>query len=217
MGVSIFLGDLESMDDIRRVAFQQIRKVIKTTATRHTALTAFRAIEMRIARPWLGRTKSDSESNSVLQDDAEVAAQRSIDELGFMLRAPITMLATVPFVFGLPIWPWIVHSRAYHLGMDVIHNRYKDEIVDPWIRSLKEEGEKSLIGTIEVSSKVARDSVTSALEREDTRYKRELEGKNKPVNEEKVQHLIATYGNLVAAEEALRELSNRVKGLQARG
>ena len=194
--------------------------MIKTTATRHTAQTAFRAIEERIARPWLGPgtpTTSDGESVSDLGDDAEVAVQRSIDELGFMLRAPITMLATLPFVFGLPIWPWMVHSRAYHLGMDVIHNRYKDEIVDPWIRSLKEEGEKSLIGTIEFSSKVAKDLVTSALEREDNRYKRELDGKSKPVDQGTVQHLIAIYGNLVAAEEALRELFIRVEGLQARG
>jgi len=192
--------------------------VIKTTSTRHTAQTAFRAIEEKIARPWLGGpgspVTSDGESESDLGDDAEAAVQRSIDELGFMLRAPITMLATVPFVFGLPIWPWMVHSRAYHLGMDVIHDRYRDEIVDPWIRSLKEEGEKSLIGTIEFSSKVAKDLVTSALEREDNRYKRELDGKNKPVDQGTVQHLIAIYGNLVAAEEALRELFARVEGLQ---
>jgi len=98
--------------------------------------------------------------------------------------------------------------------MNVIYNRYKDEIVDPWISSLKEEGEKSLIGTIELSSKVAKELVTSALEREDNRYKRELEGKNKPVDQGTVQHLIAIYGNLIAAQEALRELFIRVEGLQ---
>ena len=181
---------------------------------------SFRAIEERIARPLLGfvsSTMSDGESDSDLEDDAEVAVQRSIDELGFMLRAPITALATVPFVFGLPIWPWKVHSRACHLEMDVIHNRYKDEIVEPWIRSLEEEAEKSLIGTIEFSSKMARDLVTSALEREDQRFKRELEGKTKPVDLDAMNHLIAIYGNLVAAEEALRELFIRVESLQPRG
>ena len=59
--------------------------------------------------------------------------------------------------------------------MDVIYNRYKDEIVDPWIKSLEEEGKKSLVGTIELSSKVAKELVTSALKREDNRYERELE------------------------------------------
>ena len=112
--------------------------------------------------------------------------------------------------------PWIGRTQAYHLGIDVIHNRYKDEIVNPWIRSLNEEGEKSLIGTIEVSSKVAKELVASALVRADQRYNRELDGKHKPVDQETVQHLIAIYGNLVAAEEALRELFIRVEGLQAR-
>jgi len=188
--------------------------VIKTTATRHTTETAFRVIEGKLARLWLGPGSpitSDGESESDLGDDAEATI---IDERGFVLRAPITMLASVPSVFGLPIWPRKVNSRAYHLDMDVIHNRYKDDIVDPWIRGLKEEGEKSLIGTIEFSSKVAKDLVTSALEREDNRYKRELDGKNKPVDQGTVQHLIAIYGNLVAAEEALRELFARVEGLQ---
>ena len=157
---------------------------------------------------------SNGESDSDLGDGAEIAVQQSIDELGFMLRAPITMLATVPFVFGLPIWPWKIYSRAYHLGMDVIHNRYKDEIVDPWITSLKEEGERSLIGTIVFSSKVAKDLVTSALEREDNRFKRELEEKTKPMDLDAVNHLIAMYGNLVAAQEALKELFIRVKSLQ---
>jgi hypothetical protein len=162
--------------------------VIKTTATRHTAQTAFRAIEERISRPWLGPgTPATSDGESDLGDDAEVAVQRSIDELGFILRAPITVLATVPFVFGLPIWPWMAYSGAYHLGMDVIYNRYKDEIVDPWVRSLKEEGEKSLIGTIELSSKMAKDLVTSALERENNRYKREFEGNKIPVDQRTVQ------------------------------
>ena len=202
---------------------QQISNVIVSTATppatqkafrvkqKNTIQTAFRAIEKRIARTRLGAgISAASDDKPDLRDDTEVAAQRSIDELGFILRAPKTALGTVPFVLGL-----MVHSRAYHLDLDVIHDRYKDEIVDPWIKSLKEEGEKSLIGTIEFSSKVAKDLVTSALEREDNRYMRELEEKHKPVDRGTVQRLIAIYGNLVAAEEALKELFIRVEGLQA--
>ena len=128
-----------------------------------------------------------------------------------MIRAPIAVLATVPFVFGLPIWPWLVHSRAFHLDMDVVHNRYKDEIISPWIRSLTEEGEKSLIGTIKLSSQVAKDLVTSALARENQRYSRELDGKNKHVDQGAVQHLITDYGNLVAAEAALTTLVVHIK------
>ena len=188
--------------------------MIRTTDTRHTAQTVFHAIEKRLARPLLGNirpARNGGKSEAVDNDDVEEAVKRSINDLGFMLRAPIAVLATVPFVFGLPIWPWMVHSRAYHLEMDIIHNRYKDEIINPWIRSLKEEGEKSLIGTIELSSQVAKELVTSALEREDQRYNRELDGKNKAMDQGTVQHLITGYGNLVAAEAALTELVVRIK------
>ena len=211
--------DLESQSiNIRKVAFQQIRSMIRTTDTRHTAQTAFRAIEERLARPWLGTVApqtSDGKSGPV-DNDVEVAVQRSINDLGFMLRAPIAVLATVPFVFGLPVWPWIIHSRAYHLEMHVIHNRYKDEIINPWIRSLKEEGEKSLLGTIELSSTVAKELVTSALTREDKRYNRELYGKGKPMDQGAVQHLITIYGNIVAAEAALAELFVHIKDMALR-
>jgi hypothetical protein len=215
LGVLIaLLDDLESQSiTIRSVAFQQIRSMIKTTATRHTAGTAFRAIEERIARPWLGTVtpaKSDEKQGQV-DNDVEEAVQKSIDKLGFMLRAPINVLATIQFVFTRPVWSWTVLSRAYHLEMDVIYNRYKDEIIHPWIRSLKEEGEKSLIGTIELSSTVAKELATSALDREDIRYKQELERINKPMDPGAVQRLITIYGNLMAAEAALGELVVHIK------
>ena len=81
IGVLTSLGDLESQSiDIRQNAFQQIRNVIKTRPTRYTAQTAFRAIEERIARAFLGTSISttidgDSDSDSDLGDDAEVAVQ----------------------------------------------------------------------------------------------------------------------------------------------
>lgn len=145
-------------------------------------------------------------------DAVENAVQERIEELGFILRAPITVLATVPFVFGFPIWPFITHTRSYHLEMDVIRSHYKDDVISPWVKSLKEEGEKSLTGAIKASSIVAKDSVTSALEREDNRYKRELEEKKQPAGA--TQHLISVYGNIVAAEEALKQLLIQIRRLK---
>jgi hypothetical protein len=210
-------GDLEAHAiDPRKLVFNQIRHVIKSTRTRHTARTAFRSIEEKIARPLLSPTSpvmSDGGFN--LQGDVvELAVQQRIDELGFMLRAPISVLATVPFVFGLPVWPWIVVSRAYHLEMDVIRLHYKDDIIDPWIKSLEKEGERCLIGAIQASSKVAKGSVTSTLEREDNRYKRELEEKKQSMNAEAIQYLISVNGNTVAAEEALKKVFAHVKQLK---
>jgi len=109
----------------------------------------------------------------------------------------------------LPIWPW--NPRTYHLDMDVVYHRYRDEIINPWINSLKERGEKCLIGTIELSSQVGRELVTSALTREEKRYNRELDAKNKPTDQGAMQHIITIYGNLVAAEAALTALVVHIK------
>jgi hypothetical protein len=58
---------------------------------------------------------------------------------------------------------------------------------------------------------VAKELVTSALDREDKRYNRELEVQDKPMDPGAVQHLITTYGNLIAAEAALGELFVHIK------
>ena len=92
--------------------------------------------------------------------------------------------------------------------MDTLHDRFRGEVIDPWIEKLKEEGEK-LLGTSEASVKAAKNLMVSALLERGDQYKRELEGK-----EEEAPHLIARYGNLLAAEEALKELFVRVEALQ---
>jgi hypothetical protein len=97
-------------------------------------------------------------------------------------------------------------NRQYSIEIDTLHDRFKDEIINPWIRKLREEGEKTLLRTTETSFKAAKELMTSALLEKEARCKRELEEKN----------TIAIYCNLLAAEEALRELFIRTEGLQAR-
>ena len=182
--LSIPSDDIEPQSiSSRKVAFQPTRGMIKTTGTRHTVQTAFRAIDKRLARPWFGSAPPATKGGKSEAVDVEEGVQREV-----------------------PRWPWTVHYRAYNLEMDIIYNRYKNEIINPWMRSLKEEGEKSLIGTIELSSQVAKDLVKFALTREEKRYNRELDGKGKPMDQGAVQHLITGYGNLVASEAALMAL-----------
>jgi hypothetical protein len=91
-----------------------------------------------------------------------------------------------------------IFNRQYTIEIATLRNRFKGEIVDLWVRHIKDEGEKSLIGTIEAGYKTAKNLMTSPLERDD----------------KSVQQFIAMYGNLVAAEEALKELSVRVETLR---
>jgi len=108
-------------------------------------------------------------------------------------------------------------NRQYSIDIDTLHDRFKDEIIDPWIQQMKEAGEKALLGTIETRFKAAKNLMTSALVEREDRYKQELEKKGDlVVGEERVELLVAIYGNLLAAEEASRELFARVGALQTR-
>lgn len=218
---------LEDQTDIRKVFFQSIKNKIRTTNTRYTATTAYRAIEETLAKPWLssgagikldvldGPSDKDEAKSPVAPEDEDMedSMRRDLDELGFMLRAPISAIAAISFVFGSPFWPWIIHKRSYHLSMDIIHSRYQEEIVAPWMRDMQDEGERSLLGTISKSSEVAKEAVEGALRREEERYEREKESKSKPVPPGTIQHLVAVHGNLLAAEGALTQLGEKVREL----
>ena len=216
------VAELESRSfDIRELAYQEIKKVIKKYSTRYTAKTAFQTIESQIARLWLSPPSEvdgpshqggpgDTQHSTDEDGNVEAAARNAIDGLGFMLRAPITVVTTITWTLGAPFWVFMPKSRTYHLALEGIHQQYKAQIVQPWLESLNKEGERTLLGTINLSSDAARDSLNSALERERTRYQRELETKQNPVDQEAVDHLVAAYVNLLAAEEALQELHGRI-------
>ena len=107
-------------------------------------------------------------------------------------------------------------NRQFSIKIDTLHDRFKNEIIDPWIGKLKEEGEKTLLGITETRFKAAKDLMTSALAVKEEQCKQGLDEKDNVVGEERVEHLTAIYCNLLAAEEALEELFARVGALQAR-
>ena len=107
-------------------------------------------------------------------------------------------------------------NRQFSIEIDTLHDRFKNEIIDPWIGNLKRQGEKALLGITEMRLKAAKDLMTSALVEKEERCKRELDEKEKGVGEERVEHLMAIYCNLLAAEGASETLFSRVKALRTR-
>ena len=105
-------------------------------------------------------------------------------------------------------------NRQHSIEIDTLHDRFKDEIVNPWIKKLKEEGEKTLLGATEASLEVAKNLMTSALLEKEDRCKRKLEEtkKDKLAGEENIAWFTAVCSNLWAAEGALTELSVRLNG-----
>ena len=102
-------------------------------------------------------------------------------------------------------------NRQYSIDIDTLHGRFKDEIIDPWVKQMKEAGEKALLGTTETRFKAAKNLMTSALVLREDRYKQELEKKEK-----RMERLVAIYSNLLAAEEASLELLVRLEALETR-
>jgi hypothetical protein len=105
-------------------------------------------------------------------------------------------------------------NRQYSIDVDNLHDRFKNEAVDPWIRKLKEEGERALLETIEASIKAAKDLIASALLEKGERCSQELVEKETFAGEERVGHLTAIYSNLLTTEEALGSVFARIKALR---
>jgi hypothetical protein len=90
------------------------QKPMSTRKIRYGPADAFRALENKIASPFIKGSAlvsrlraADDESN----DPAADASTDGVEQLGFMLRAPIAVLAAIPFVLGSPIWPLITRVR----------------------------------------------------------------------------------------------------------
>ena len=96
------------------------RNVIQKIATRHTASTAFHAIEDAIAKPLLNARDEKEKDRSREADwsDDEMGAleederSETYKQLGFMVRAPIAVAAAIPWVLGAGIWPFMARVRS---------------------------------------------------------------------------------------------------------
>ena len=143
------------------------------------------------------------------RDEVEEATPNSVEQLGFMLRAPLTAITSIAWAFGTPIWALMTKFHTYHLPMAVLQQHYRDEIVTPWLEGLNKEGEASLIGVIQFTSNEVRAIVNGALEKESIRYNKALETP-KSLDKVTVENLVMASVNLLAAEEALQELQRKI-------
>ena len=91
----------------------------------------------------------------------------------------------------------------------MIKERYTKMIVEPFLRALRSEGEKSLEETMKKSEKASRATVLDALQAEDGRYEKELKDK-RTYTADQLGELVAIYSNFVAAEAALGSLRERL-------
>jgi len=136
-------------------------------------------------------------------------------ELGFMIRAPIAVLATIPLLLGSFVWPWIVHKRKFVINKDVLAIHFQDQIQKPFFSDIKKEAEKTVEFVITRSSQLAQKIVNESLQEEQARFDRENVLKNLSVQDtiSLAVDTVSSFWSLSATEAALQELQVRFEGV----
>ncbi|KLO16273.1 hypothetical protein SCHPADRAFT_995240 [Schizopora paradoxa] len=213
------IGDLEEKgSNIQALTsrFLQIRKnAMHKAAIRHTPRTAFQAIEASIAKPLIPSSSSMIEvlkNENELEDAADDinSSQRSnkLDELGFMLRAPITILASVAWVIGVGFWPFMKQSEKIFMRKTDFTEQLHKHLLSVFFEDLQEEGRETLELIMDKSWRMAKSVVEEKLKSEDMRYENEkiLKQNGRDRANDQLTALLPPLLNYLAAESALAQL-----------
>jgi hypothetical protein len=124
-------------------------------------------------------------------------------------RGPKNALATQ--AISLFTRPGKVQSGAIQVPLLALERQYREKIVNPWLRKLREEGERLLKQAIKDSDRLMQDLLQRSVEREDRRFQREGAQKATRSKMGLVQHTVAMNSNLWAAESALLAIRAMLK------
>ncbi|KAL6308883.1 hypothetical protein BKA93DRAFT_725025 [Sparassis latifolia] len=202
---------MDELDDrssnVEALTFHSVRrKVMHTIATRHNAASAYHALQEAIAKPFLGQSL-------VHEFDHDGDEAEGIDELGFMLRAPIAVIAAVPWLLGAGIWPFMKRSEQHVLDQTAFLEELKKHVVRPFSDALKQEGKRTLEQMMSKSFEAAKDAVKDSLANEEKRFENERRQDKNKYSSETVASAVSTLLDFLAAESALSKIQSHLKNL----
>jgi hypothetical protein len=87
-------------------------RVLERTRERHSAASAFQALERSItnaARRRKRGSSTDAPANEgkELREKEDVERDKALDDLGFFIRAPVAAIAAIPWLLGAGVWPFM--------------------------------------------------------------------------------------------------------------
>ena len=85
---------------------KNLRTTYKATAALAHAVIEEASVKARLKLSIKAKDKSQSQRMRV-GESVEVERRRVIDQLGFMLRAPLVSIATLPFRLGMNVWLFV--------------------------------------------------------------------------------------------------------------
>ncbi|KLO16285.1 hypothetical protein SCHPADRAFT_901671 [Schizopora paradoxa] len=212
-----------SIENLTMVNIRQ--KVMHTIAVRHTGASAYRAIQDAVAKPFLKQRPVDAflEADHDIDEDSEKSTvgsrdgdgrRRSVDDLGFMLRAPITVVASLSWLLGSGVWPFMKQSEKIVMDKQEFMEQLQKQLLARIFENLQKEGQVTLAAMMDSSWTAAKSVVEDELKSEEQRYGSEGTLKSKPVSEEKLAASLAALLNFVAAESAMAKLQTHLQTIQ---
>ncbi|GBE87120.1 hypothetical protein SCP_1003670 [Sparassis crispa] len=201
------------------------KKVLRTViAARHNAASAYNAIQAAMAKPLLYASSRNANHEDVSVDSgdtisiATTSARNDVEQLGFMLRAPIAVLATIPWLLSSGVWPFMARSKHYVLDKAAVIDEIETRAMRPYLDGLRKESMETLRNIEVTSSTVARRAVEDALEEEEDLFIREQQARRHGGHSEhelrsKAIASMTLLLNLSCAEAGLETLQRHLTGL----
>ncbi|KLO16286.1 hypothetical protein SCHPADRAFT_823483 [Schizopora paradoxa] len=189
-------------------------KAVRTDVERHNVATAYTAIKDAMSKPFMHSSESvdlDDNASNITETTSSQTDSTVASELGFMIRAPIAVLATIPLLLGSLVWPWLVHRKKFVIDKDVLAKHFQEQIQKPFFAELKKEAQKTVDTVIGKSSELAQRIVNDSLKEEQARFEHENDMKNTS-DEERAglsTDIVSTFWNLSAAEKGLDVLQGK--------
>ncbi|KIM91567.1 hypothetical protein PILCRDRAFT_133027 [Piloderma croceum F 1598] len=118
---------------------------------------------------------------------------RDVGQLGFMLRAPAAVLATISQL-SVDLWRFIQRSKTYVLSKGALSKELQCHVIRPYFEDLRKEGHCTLNDTIMKSSQVARQRVEFSLQEEKRRFSQEKERRS--AQEQELEVLTPAIGSV---------------------
>ncbi|KLO16293.1 hypothetical protein SCHPADRAFT_221994 [Schizopora paradoxa] len=198
-------------------------RAVRTNVERHNIASAYTAIRNVLSKPFLRSSDSVDEADgtkSITSDGTETTdgPPTFSSDLGFMIRAPIAVLATIPLLLGSIVWPWLIHKKNFVIDKNILAKHFQEQMQKPYFIELRREAEKTMEAVINLTSQLAQDIVDSSLMEEQARFSREKAVKE--LSQSSVQDSISiavdtvsAFWNLSAAEHGLNELQSKLNEL----
>ncbi|KLO15519.1 hypothetical protein SCHPADRAFT_938629 [Schizopora paradoxa] len=135
---------------------------------------------------------------------------KDFDSLGFMVKGPVTAIAAFSWAISAGVWPFMYRLKAFEIKKAEITRTFDAEVVNTFLKSLKQEGEKTLEGVLRVSAEGAKAAVEDVLMKEETRYQIERSKKEQPADKRIVAETLACFINFQAADSAMFKLQEHL-------